>query len=102
MEGKAFKGQATAEEIEAWKKQNGEVYAVSCEDSICYLKKPSRQTLSAMSQLVKDPIKSSEFLLNNCWLGGDDSIKTDDEKFLAVVGQLGELVKVKAAKLEKL
>lgn len=102
MEGNAIKGQATAEQIEMWKKQHGEVFAVSCEDSIGYLKKPNRQTLSAMSQLLKDPIKSSEFLLNNCWLGGDESIKTDDEKFLAVVSQLGDLVKIKAAKLEKL
>ena len=102
MEQIKLNGQATAEQIEEWKRQHGEVYAVSVEESVCYLKKPTRQVLSAMSSLVNDPIRSAEFLLNNCWLAGDETIKTDDEKFLGVVSQLGELVKVKAAKLEKL
>lgn len=97
-----LKGQVSNEQIEKWKKQFGEVYAVTCDGSVCYLKKPSRVTLSAMSQLSNDPIKSAEFLLNNCWLDGDKAIKEDDEMFLGVVSQLGDLVKVKAAKLEKL
>lgn len=101
MEG-VLKGQVTDEQIIKWKKDYGEVFAVSVDDSICYLKKPNRNILSAMSQIANDPIKSSEFLLNNCWIAGDESIKTDDEKFLGVVSQLGELVKVKAAKLVKL
>lgn len=102
MEGATIKGKATAEQIAEWKKQFGEVYAVTVEDSICYLKKPNRATLSAMSSIMNDPIKSMEFLLNNCWLGGDETIKTDDEKFLAVSSQLKELIHVKAATLEKL
>lgn len=102
MEQVKLNGQAAAEQIEQWKRQHGEVFAVSVDGSVCYLKKPTRQVLSAMSSLVNDPIRSAEFLLNNCWLSGDETIKTDDEKFLGVVSQLGELVKVKAAKLEKL
>lgn len=101
MEGE-MKGQVSQETIEKWKKQHGEVFAVTVDNSICYLKKPNRQTLSAMSQLSNDPIRSAEFLLNNCWLDGDKAIKEDDEMFLGVVSQLGDLVKVKAAKLEKL
>lgn len=103
MEGKAeLKGQATLEQIAEWKSKYGEVFAVSVDDSICYLKKPSRAVLSAMSGLQNDAIKASEFFLNNCWISGDESVKTDDEKFLGVVGQLGNLLQIKAATLEKL
>lgn len=102
MEDKTLKGQATREEIAKWKEKWGDVYSVQVDESICYLHKPNRNTLSAMSTLSNDAIRSSEFLLNNCWLGGDEAIKTDDEKFLGVVSQLGELVKVKSAHLEKL
>lgn len=97
-----LKGQATAEEIAKWKEKYGEVYAVSVGDSICYLHKPNRAILSAMGSLGGEPIKSAEFLLSNCWISGDEDIKSDDEKFLGVSQQLGELVKVKVARLEKL
>lgn len=101
-EQKQLIGQAAPEQIEKWKREHGDVYAVSVDDSICYLKKPNRAALSAMSTLANDPIRSGEFLLNNCWIAGDETIKTDDSKFLGVVGQLGEIIRVKAAHLEKL
>lgn len=102
MEGKELKGKATAEKIAEWKKQYGEVYAVSVDESVCYLHKPNRNILSAVSTLANDPIRSAEFLLNNCWLGGDEDIKTNDDLFLGVASQLGEIVKVKTAQLVKL
>lgn len=102
MEGKELKGQATAEKIAEWKKQYGEVYAVSVDESVCYLHKPNRNVLSAVSTLANDPIRSAEFILNNCWLDGDTAIKDEDDKFLGVVSQLGEIIKVKSATLVKL
>lgn len=104
MEGEAkkLKGQATEEQIAKWKKDHGEIFAVSVDGSICYLKKPNRNILSAMSTLANDPIRSAEFLLNNCWLDGDTAIKDEDDKFLGVVSQLGEIIKVKTATLVKL
>jgi hypothetical protein len=100
---KEINGQVTNEQISMWKNLHGEVFEARIEDSVGYLKKPDRATIKAMAACAQsDPIRSSEILLENCWLGGDERIKTDDSKFLAVVGQLSQLVEIKSAELKKL
>lgn len=47
-------------------------------------------------------MKYNEFLLNNCWLEGDEIIKTDDALFLGVSAQLAEIIEMKEATLKKL
>lgn len=90
-------------QIEAWKRQWGDVFKITVEDSVCYLRKPDRQTIKAVATLSQnDPIRSSEIMLENCWIVGDEAIKTDDAKFLAVAGQMAALVEVKTAELKKL
>ena len=72
-------------------------------DKGCLPETPSRQALSAAAVVGKnDPMKYNEILLNNCWLDGDEEIKTDDSLFLGVSAKLGELVEVKEAELKKL
>lgn len=89
------------EQIEAWKKKYGDVFCVVVGDKVAYLKRPSRQALSAAAVVGKnDPMKYNEILLNNCWLDGDEEIKTDDSLFLGVSAKLGELVEVKEAELK--
>lgn len=98
-----FIGQATPEQIEAWKKAHGEISAVTVDGHVGYLKKPDRRTLSYASSVgTKDPVKFNEVLLNNCWLGGSEAIKTDDALFFGVSAVLGELIVVKEAELVKL
>ena len=102
-EEKTLVGQATPEQIEAWKKQHGVIYAATVGDGICYLKKPSRKVLGYASFASKNnPLNFNEVILNDCWLGGDESIRTDDAKFLGVSGVLAELIEVKEAELKKL
>lgn len=96
-------GQATPEQIQAWKAQHGEIFAISVEDKIGYLRKVDRKTLSFASTIgTKDPMKFNEVILTNCWLGGDDELKTNDDYFLAVSGTLSQLIIVKEAELVKL
>ncbi len=96
-------GQATPEQIEAWKETHGDIYAITVEDKIGYLKKVDRKTLSFASSIgTKDPMKFNEIILTNCWLGGDEELKTNDDYFLAVSGKLSELIVVKEAELAKL
>lgn len=93
----------TKEQIAAWKKQHGEVYALRVEDKTAYLKKPDRKTLSAATHVgQKDPLKFNEIMLKQCWLGGDEEIKTDDELFLSACSKLPELIQIKEAELVKL
>lgn len=96
-------GQATPEQIEAWKAQYGTVKEIEIDGHVCYLRLPDRKILGMASALgSNDPIKFNELLLANCWLGGSEAIKTNDELFLGVSQVLGELVTFKAAKIKNL
>jgi len=93
----------TKQQIQEWKKQYGDVYVLNIEGKKAYLRTPDRQTLSYASTLAtKDPLKFNEAILTNCWLGGDEEIKTDDALFLSASSKLGELIQIKEATLEKL
>jgi hypothetical protein len=96
-------GEVSSEQVAMWKNLHKAVFTVTVDGSVAYLKKPDRITLKAMAACAQsDPIKVGELLLENCWLGGDETIKTDDEKFLGAVGEMGKLVEVKNAELKKL
>ena len=96
-------GQAAPEQIEAWKEKYGEVFAIKVDGHVCYLHKPDRKTISYASVAGKtDPLKFNETLLRECWLGGSEAVRKDDDKFLAAGGVLDRLVEVKEAELEKL
>lgn len=94
----------TPEQIQGWKEKYKTVHKLSIEDKTAYLRKPDRRTLSlAMTKISKgDIIGGSEAILENCWLGGDTEIKTDDDLFMAATSKVGDLIQVKEAELEKL
>lgn len=96
-------GQVTDEQLSQWRTKYGEIYAIKVDGHICYLRKPDRKILSYASTVgTKDPIKFNELLLQNCWLGGSEEIKTNDELFLGASAKLSELIQVKEAELVKL
>jgi len=102
-EKKALIGQATPEQIAAWKEEYEEVFGVRVEGHICYLKKPSRRIISYASVAGKtDPLKFNEVIMRDCWLGGSEAIRKEDDLFLAAGGVLMDLIEVKDAELEKL
>ena len=93
----------TKEQIKQWKAKYKEVFVLRVDDKVAYLRTPDRATLSYASTLAtKDPMKFNEAILTNCWLGGDEEIKTDDTLFLSASSKLGELIQIKEATLEKL
>jgi len=93
---------ADAETIEKWKKQHGDIFKIEVDGHVCYLKKPDRKTLAYVSTLGNNPMRFNEVLLENCWLGGDEVIKTNDDLFLSVSQKLPELISVKTAEITKL
>jgi hypothetical protein len=97
-----LKGTATAGQITEWKEKYGDVFRAEVGDSVCYLKKPDRKTMSYVATLGNNPIRANEALLQNCWLGGDENIKTDDEKFFGVSSKLNEIIQIKEAEITKL
>ena len=93
----------TKEQIKQWKAKYKEVFVLRVDDKVAYLRTPDRATLSYASTLAtKDPMKFNEAILTNCWLGGDEEIKTDDALFLSASSKLGEVIQSKEATLEKL
>jgi hypothetical protein len=99
------KNLATPEQIAEWKATHLDVYKIEIpeDNKVCYLRKPTRQELSYASTAgTQDPMKFNEQILKNCWLGGDEEIKTNDSLFLAVSTQLDKVLEFKKAELEKL
>lgn len=96
-------GQATAEQIDTWRKLHSEVLEYSCDGKVCYLRRPTRKVLGLASvSSAGDPIAYNEVVINNCWLGGDDDLRLKDEYFLGLSGYASELVAIKSGELKKL
>ena len=96
------------EQINEWKAKYGEIVKITVKDEVngdkcCYLHKPTRKTLSYASVAGKnDALKFNEIVLRDCWLAGDEEIKTDDTLFISASAKLADLIDVKEAELEKL
>lgn len=101
MEKKSFN--ATPEQIEAWKAQHGEIFQLSVDGHVAYLKKPSRKVMSlALSTGKTDPIKFGEIILKNTWIDGDQAIQDDDRLFFGAMQQLDQMLEVADSELKKL
>ena len=93
----------TQAKIEEWKKTHGDVWRITVDGRECYLKPPSRRTLGYASMAAKEnPLKFNEIILRDCWLAGDEEIKTDDTLFLSTGKALEGIIETKEAELEKL
>jgi len=114
---KQLTGQATDEQIAAWKKIHGDVYSIEVEEHICYVKGFTREAMKyALSQLkvridtstnsaemdVEKMLAIGEVGLQNCFIGGSEAIKTNDRLWLSACMQMGELFEVAEAKIKKL
>ena len=85
------------------KAKHGDVFQVEVDGRVAYLKRPDRKVLGAAAVTGKsDPMKYNEVILNNCWLEGDEEIRTNDAMFLGVSAQLAEIIEIKEATLKKL
>ena len=98
-----YTGQATKEEIDAWKKKHGKIFAIIVGGHICYLRKPSRSELSyAATVSQNNTLKGNEVLMKAMWLGGSQDIQTEDELFFGASAKLAEVIQVKEAELVNL
>lgn len=93
----------TEEQIADLKKQHGRLYHLELEEGKqCWLKSPSRKTISyASKSAITDPLKFAETVLNNCWICGDEEIKTDDTLFMSIAGKIDEIIETQQVTLKK-
>lgn len=96
--------EALQNKINAWKAEYGEIFYFKVgTDKECYLKKPSRQTLSYAAMAAQtDPLQYNEVILNECWLAGNEEIKTDTGLFLSISQHLPNLVQMVEVEMVKL
>lgn len=89
--------------IKEWKAKYRDVFEISVEGKTCYLRKPDRKVLGfAAKASEKNPLAFNEVILKNCWLDGDEEIRTNDDYYLAVSGKLSEIIEIKEAEIKKL
>lgn len=115
-------GEVSQEQIDKWKadpKIQG-VSGIIVGGHICYVRKPDRSIVSyALSQMSfvmlqgdtpDDPgklemsmgklQKQGEAVLNNCWLGGSEAIRTDMSLWTGACLKAGELIEYKEAQIK--
>lgn len=91
-------GTLSEAEIAKLKARYGRIYIVEVEDDdsevyVAYFKRPDMSTLAAMTKMAKtDDIQAGKILVENCFVGGSEAVKTDPALFVATVGQLGHVV----------
>ncbi len=95
-------GEVTAEQIAAWKAKYGKIFKAVVDGHMGYLRPPNRNEVAYATQMQNNPIRSNEYILKSCWLGGSMVIQTDDALFFGIQGQLGRLVQVKAGEVSEL
>ncbi len=102
MRKKTEMGDITPEQIEAWKKKHktDKLHVVRVkvsEDDIAvgFLKPPKRHIkATALSMYSQHKIlECGEFLRDNCWLGGDERLKTDEDIADSAAIQCSNIVK---------
>ena len=101
-EKKELQGTVGQAQIDKWKALYGEVYSITGEGKICYIKKPNRKVMEYAASFQNNPIKMAETIFNSCFLGGSEDFKTDDELFLSAAPKLGALIKLKETEIAKL
>ncbi len=81
-----LKGLASAEQIEAWKKEHGKVYSYKIEDKIAYLRSVDRNTYAlAASKVTTSPAKYGETIIENIWLGGAEELRKEDSYYFGLL-----------------
>lgn len=94
----------TKEQIAEWKKTYGEIYEIPFEDGkVCYLAKPNRkQTSLILAKGANNPLGGVDVLLANCWLAGDEVIKTDAGYHIGLAAKIDQIVGTKLAEVKNL
>lgn len=104
------KNQITQETIENWKKQYGSVYAIEVplDDSgskkvTGYFRKPDLKTIGAAARYSEtDPVKAGLIVFENCWLGGDEELRNNDECIMSAIQSLSTLFVVRVSTIKNL
>ena len=100
---KSLNGMATPEQIAEWKKKHGDVFQLKGGDKFGYIRAPKRAEVGlAFSYMAQNPLKATEIILQNCWLGGCEDLRNDDKYFYAINAQVNEIIEMAEVEVKKL
>ena len=93
-------GEETATQIAKWKDEFGKVFNYKVDGRIAYFK-PVHRTLyaAAATKVSTSPAKFTETIIEGIWLGGDDSIKLQDQYYFGLIDFVEELMNKKKGEL---
>jgi hypothetical protein len=106
--GESLPGGITDAQVKQWKSRWGEVTQITVkldEGAIAtgYFKKPDLDTISAASRFMdSDQVRGGQIVFDNCWLGGDEIIKTNDEARFATILQVNRLFRILETEVKKM
>ena len=91
-------------QIDEWKRLHGNVFGyVSKDGKCCALRAPDLVILDACRAMSGgNGLRFDMALLENCWLGGDEALKTDDKYRLGVFDWLSTVIQKVEGELEEL
>jgi hypothetical protein len=100
-------GGVTAQDVARWKAKYRKVYEIGVTDEadrfVGYFRRPDQQTMEAVNKLSKtDEIKGGIALFDNCWLGGDATMKDDFVVKMSAMEQLTRVFNSCVAELKNL
>lgn len=102
-------GEATPEKIAEWKEEvkkfgaDAKVLEYEVEDKVCYVRTVDRNTYSAAAAKVStSPAKFTEEIIKNCWLGGCEDIRTNDQYYFGLSDFLEEMIAKKKGSIKVL
>lgn len=86
----------------------GAEFTIEVNGKVAYLRKPDRVTIENALGLAMpiqgrpQYIRAGEIVLLNCWVGGDDEIKSDDDLLIPAAMQAFQIIQSKTAVLKKI
>ena len=102
------------QQLARWKQQHREVTAITvhiseAEEATAYIRNPDRNVIAyALNRVMnKQLLEAGEFLLLNCWLGGDERLNPNsphcfDPAVVAAALQAAQSIEMLAASSKKL
>ena len=90
------------EKILEYKAQHKDLMLLEVGDKSAILKRPDRATLGLAMSKGREPLKMIEVVLENCWVDGDEEIKTDTALMYSAMEQMDDIIGKKSSTLKNL
>lgn len=95
---------ATEEQIQEWKKEYGDIYCIETDNGqIAYLSDPMRKLVvmkALLAAILKGTFEFVDTLINNCWIAGDTTIKSDDKVKAGLYDQVKDIIEIPDADVQ--